>query len=132
MHFLHWICWWSLSWNLMCYFKIQSLFFSNHALSFILVFSKLICTTRVMIFLLQIWRYNRPRWELSRQCADSAIYNPKKHHQIPADVLPNDSEALFIVYEYVYPGDLVFYLTTMTTTTMNPFFLSLNFFILII
>ena len=23
-------------------------------------------------------------------------YNPQKHHPIPADVLPNDSEALFL------------------------------------
>ena len=23
MHFLHWICWWCLSWNLMCYYKMK-------------------------------------------------------------------------------------------------------------
>ena len=31
------------------------------------------------------------------------LYNPKKHHPIPADVLPNDSEALFCLKEK-YPN----------------------------
>ena len=28
-------------------------------------------------------------------------YNPKTHHPIPADVLPNDSEALFVTFEFI-------------------------------
>ena len=29
------------------------------------------------------------------KCSDSVTKPPKKHHTIPADVLPNDSEALY-------------------------------------
>ena len=66
------------------------------------------------------------------------IYTPETLSFIPlggkSEVFPTQSPIeflfLFIVYGYLYPWYLVFYLT-ITMTTMRPIFLSVNFFVLI-
>ena len=66
------------------------------------------------------------------------IYTPETLSFIPlggkSEVFPTQSPIeflfLFIVYGYLYPWYLVFYLT-ITMTMMRPIFLSVNFFVLI-
>ena len=69
-------------------------FFSNHALSFILVLSKIHYQGY------EIYPTDMMTITLGKSYLDSmkiVPYNLQKHHPIPADVLPNDSEALLII-----------------------------------
>ena len=95
MYFLRWICWWCWSSNQMyIILRWTRLFFSNHALSFILVLRKPIWTVRVMIF---SYRYEDTIifYGIYLDSLQIVPCNPQKHHPIPADVLPSDSEDLF-------------------------------------
>ena len=74
------------------------LFIKSYSLTTIIFLIKFIYTTRFMIFILQIWTYDHPWCYLD--CLQIVPYNPQKHHPIPADVLPNDSEALFNFFDF--------------------------------
>ena len=76
------------------YHTMDKTYFSNHALSFILVLREPIWTARVIFF---SYRYEDTIifYGIYLDSLQIVPCNPQKHHPIPADVLPNDSEDLF-------------------------------------